>query len=79
MKKNIILVAITAKQYSNKSMLHMFRLIIGYVIKPDGSMDVVRSTDFELHKLGDDKNDPTDYSFNFTTASEYTSCMLFIL
>ena len=48
-----------------------FRLIIGYVFHPDGSMDTVSGTDFELWRLGQDGNDPTHFNFTFT-AGQFT-------
>ena len=42
------------------------RLIIGYVMHPDGRMDTVSSTDFELWRLGEDGKDPTHFAFTFT-------------
>ncbi|ESO93220.1 hypothetical protein LOTGIDRAFT_119476 [Lottia gigantea] len=47
----------------------MSRLVIGYVFKPNGSMETVSSTDFELYNFGDDGNPPVQLSFNFTTGT----------
>jgi len=43
------------------------RLPMGYVIKPDGSLHGMTSTDFELHKFGENGDAPKDWECNFTT------------
>jgi len=44
-----------------------FRLIVGYVFDPDGSMHPINSCDLELDSVGEDGNDPVSYKLNFTT------------
>lgn len=50
-----------------------FRLIIGYVIHPDGQLDGVSSSDFELHKLGEDGKSPDEFEFNFKAGENHFS------
>ena len=45
--------------------LFLSRLIIGYVLHPDGRSESVSSTDIELYAAGEDGNDPTDWGFSF--------------
>ncbi|ELU09306.1 hypothetical protein CAPTEDRAFT_151881 [Capitella teleta] len=44
----------------------MSRLIIGYVMHPDGQMDTVSSTNLELWKAGEDGVDPDEMEFSFS-------------
>lgn len=41
------------------------RLIIGYVFHPNGQMDCVKSCDLHMYKMGEDGNDPTNFTINF--------------
>ncbi|KAJ8314692.1 hypothetical protein KUTeg_006842, partial [Tegillarca granosa] len=43
----------------------MSRLLIGYVIHPDGQMDTVSWSDFELYNYGEDGNPPDVMSLKF--------------
>lgn len=47
----------------------MTRLIIGYVFHPNGQLERVKSCDINLHELGEDGNDPTNFVINFTAGN----------
>lgn len=47
----------------------MSRLLMGYVMQPDGTKDSVSWTDFEFVNFGDDGHPPETMSFNFTAGS----------
>lgn len=45
--------------------------MIGYVIHPDNTLEAASASDFELYKMGEDENPPTDFEFNFTAGMDY--------
>merc|ERR1712241_1219459 len=45
----------------------MSRLPFGYVIKPNGKLFAMTSTNFDLHKFGEDGSEINDWEINFTT------------
>ncbi|XP_074660914.1 uncharacterized protein LOC141913314 [Tubulanus polymorphus] len=46
------------------------RLIMGYVVQPDGKINVVSQSDFELHKWGEDGTPPLLFNINFVAGGK---------
>lgn len=50
--------------------LTMSRLLVGYVLHPDGKMDSVSWSDFEFYDYGEDGKPPKEMSLEFTAGDE---------
>jgi hypothetical protein len=48
-----------------------FRLLVGYVLHPDGRMDSVSWSDFEFYEHGEDGNPPKELVLNFIAGKFY--------
>ena len=44
---------------------------MGYVMKPDGGMDVLSDIEWELHECGEDGDPPKDFKITFTAGKLY--------
>lgn len=47
-----------------------FRLTVGYLFHPDGSMDSVSSSEFELYDHAEDGRPPTHLGFRFSAGTD---------
>jgi hypothetical protein len=43
-----------------------YRLAMGYVFHPDGKLDTITWTSFELHENGEDGNPPKEFTAKFS-------------
>ena len=60
-----------------KDFMVICRLILGFVMEPNGSVSTVSSSSLQLFQTGEDGNDPDDCAFHFTAGNHGDRLVIF--